>query len=156
MGSIAYCLELPLNLSRIHDVFHVSLLKKYHLDPTHVLQPEDLEIDESLTYKEQPVQLLDREVKELRRKKIPLVKVLWRNYGVEKATWEMEKEIQKNYPDLFARLAENFENEILLKERGCDDLEKLFFSLPNYLHFYLNYIFYKICIHLVIYLLSDK
>ena len=76
VGSVAYRLELHLSLSRIHDVFHVSLLKKYHPDPTYVLQPEDLEIDESLTYNEQPVQLLDQEVKELRRKKIPLVKVM--------------------------------------------------------------------------------
>ena len=49
MGSVAYRLELPLNLSRIHDVFHVSLFKKYHPDPTHVLLPKDLEIDELLT-----------------------------------------------------------------------------------------------------------
>ena len=83
MGSVAYCLELLLSLFKIHDVFHVSLLKKYYPDPTHVLQLEDLEIDESLTYKEQPVQLLDRKVKELRRKKTSLVKVLWRNHGME-------------------------------------------------------------------------
>ena len=65
-----------MSLSKIHDVLHVLLLKKYHPDPTHVLQPKDIEIDEILTYEERPVQLLDQNVKDLRNKKIPLVKVL--------------------------------------------------------------------------------
>nr|XP_027098909.1 uncharacterized protein LOC113718188 [Coffea arabica] len=60
--------------------------KKYHPDPTHVLNPEEIDIDESLTYEERPVQILDRKVKELRTKQIPLVKVLWRNHEVEEAT----------------------------------------------------------------------
>ena len=51
VGKVAYRLELPISLSQIHDIFHVSLLKKYHLDPTHILSPEDIELDESLTYK---------------------------------------------------------------------------------------------------------
>ena len=59
-----------------------------------------------------------------------------------RTNWEMEEEMRKNCPELFARLGENFENKILLRERECDDLEKLFFPLPNYLHFYLN----NICI----------
>ncbi|XP_071928136.1 uncharacterized protein [Coffea arabica] len=74
--NVAYQLELPASLSRIHEVFHVSMLKNYHPNPTHVLKPEEIGIDESLTYEERPVQILDRKVKELRTKQIPLVKVL--------------------------------------------------------------------------------
>ncbi|XP_071902656.1 uncharacterized protein [Coffea arabica] len=93
VGNVAYKLELPPSLSRIHNVFHVSMLKKYHPDPSYILQPESIEIDETLTYKEKSVKLLDRKVTELRNKQIPLVKVLWRNHGLEEATWEVEKEI---------------------------------------------------------------
>ncbi|XP_071912248.1 uncharacterized protein [Coffea arabica] len=75
----------------IHNIFHVSILKKYHPDPSHVLQPENIEIDETLTYEERPIKLLDRKVKELRNKQIPLVKVLWKNHGLKEATWEVEE-----------------------------------------------------------------
>ncbi|XP_027158282.1 uncharacterized protein LOC113759903 [Coffea eugenioides] len=102
VGNVAYKLELPPRLSRIHNVFHMSMLKKYYPDPSHVLQPENIEIDEALTYEEIPVKLLDHKVKELRNKRIPLVKVLWRNHGVEEATWEVEEEIRKKYKDLFS------------------------------------------------------
>ena len=73
---VAYRLKLPTNLFRIHDVFHVSLFKKYHLDPTHILQLEDIKLNESLTHKERPVQLLDQKVKKFRNKRICLVMVL--------------------------------------------------------------------------------
>ena len=89
VGNVAYKLELPPRLSRIHNVFHVSILKKFHPNPSHVLQPENIEIDEALTYEEKPVNLLDRKVKELRNKQILLVKVLWRNHGIDEATWEL-------------------------------------------------------------------
>ncbi|XP_071909748.1 uncharacterized protein [Coffea arabica] len=101
VGKVAYRLELPSSLSRIHDVFHVSMLKRYYPDPAHVVQPEEIEIDEALTYEEKPVQVLDRKVKELRNKQIPLVKILWKNHGVEEATWEMESEMKTKYPELF-------------------------------------------------------
>ncbi|XP_071918797.1 uncharacterized protein [Coffea arabica] len=68
VGNVAYRLELPTSLSRVHDVFHVSMLKKYHPNPTHILKPEEIDIDESLTYEERPVQILDRKVNELRTK----------------------------------------------------------------------------------------
>ncbi|XP_027158351.1 uncharacterized protein LOC113759970 [Coffea eugenioides] len=95
VGNVAYKLELPPNSSRIHNVFHVSMLKKYHPDPSHVLQPENVEIDEALTYEEKPIKLLDCKVKELRNKRIPLVKVLRRNHGLEEASWEVEEEIRE-------------------------------------------------------------
>ena len=77
------------------------MLKKYHPGPTHVIQLEGIEVDESLSYEKHPMKILDREVKGLRKKKIPLVKVLWRNCDVEEATWEAEEEMQKKYPELF-------------------------------------------------------
>ncbi|XP_027067330.1 uncharacterized protein [Coffea arabica] len=86
VGNVVYKLELPPSLSRIHNVFHVSMLKKYHPDPPHILQSENIEIDEALTYEEKLVKLLDLKVKELRNKRIPLMKVLWRNHGQEEAT----------------------------------------------------------------------
>ncbi|XP_027155010.1 uncharacterized protein LOC113755144 [Coffea eugenioides] len=101
VGNVAYKLELPLNLSRIHNVFHVSILRKYHSDPSHMLQPKEVKIDENLSYEEKSVKLLDRKVKELKHKQIPLVKVLWRNHGIEEATWEVEEEIRKKYQELF-------------------------------------------------------
>ncbi|XP_071921812.1 uncharacterized protein [Coffea arabica] len=101
IGKVAYRLELPASLSRIHDVFHVSLLKKYHPDPTHILPPEDIELDGFLAYEERLIRILDRKVKDLRNKQIPLVKVLWKHHEMEEATWELEKDMQEKYPDLF-------------------------------------------------------
>ena len=113
VGNVAYQLELLVSLSRIHDVFHVSMLKKYHPDPTHVLKLEEIDIDESLTYEERSVQILNRKVKELRTKQIHLVKILWRNHEIEKAIWEVEENIRAKYPELFSDQGENFENKIL-------------------------------------------
>ena len=69
---MAYRLELPANLSRIHDVFHVSLLKKYHPDSTHILSPEDMELDEFSAYEERPIRVLDSKMKDLRNKQMSL------------------------------------------------------------------------------------
>ncbi|KAL5548306.1 hypothetical protein UlMin_003537 [Ulmus minor] len=76
IGKVAYKLALPSELSAVHNVFHVSMLRKYILDPSHVLVSELIEVQEDLTYQEQPVQILDRKDKALRNKVIPLVKVL--------------------------------------------------------------------------------
>ncbi|KAL0536812.1 hypothetical protein IC582_025774 [Cucumis melo] len=101
IGPVAYRLALPPSLSTVHDVFHVSRLRKYVPDPSHVVDYEPLEIDENLSYVEQPVEVLAREVKTLRNKEIPLVKVLWRNHLVEEATWEREDDMRSRYPELF-------------------------------------------------------
>ncbi|KAA0052124.1 ty3-gypsy retrotransposon protein [Cucumis melo var. makuwa] len=97
----AYRLALPPSLSAVHDVFHVSMLRKYVPDPSHVVDYEPLEIDENLSYIEQPIEVLAREVKMLRNREIPLVKVLWRNHRVEEATWEREDDMRSRYPGLF-------------------------------------------------------
>ncbi|KAA0056044.1 ty3-gypsy retrotransposon protein [Cucumis melo var. makuwa] len=94
IGPVAYRLALPPSLSTVHDVFHVSMLRKYVLDPSHVVDYEPLEIDENLSYTEQPVEVLARKVKMLRNREIPLVKVLWRNHRVEEATWEREDDMR--------------------------------------------------------------
>ncbi|KAL0537039.1 hypothetical protein IC582_026007 [Cucumis melo] len=101
IGPVAYRLALPPSLSTVHDVFHVSMLRKYVPDPSHVVDYEPLEIDENLSYAEQLVEVLAREVKTLRNKEIPLVKVLWRNHRVEEATWEREDDMRSRYPELF-------------------------------------------------------
>ncbi|KAF5940606.1 hypothetical protein HYC85_021773 [Camellia sinensis] len=89
---IAYRLALPPQLSGVHDVFHISMLRKYEPDPSHVLDWTDLEVDEDVSYEERPVRVLERRDRVLRDKMIPLVKVLWKHHRVEEATWEREVE----------------------------------------------------------------
>ena len=79
----------------------ISMLSKYISDPSHVLHHKLVEVQMDLSYEEQPVQILAREDKVLRNKVIPLVKVLWKNHNVEKATWEREEDMRNSYPHLF-------------------------------------------------------
>ncbi|TYJ95556.1 ty3-gypsy retrotransposon protein [Cucumis melo var. makuwa] len=102
IGPVAYRLVLPPSFSAVHDVFHVSMLRRYVANPTHVVDFEPLQISENLSYKEQPVEILAREVKKLRSREISLVKVLCRNHGVEEATWEREEDMRAQYPELVA------------------------------------------------------
>ncbi|KAI3462485.1 hypothetical protein Pfo_019148, partial [Paulownia fortunei] len=101
VGDKAYRVALPPLLSSVHNVFHVSMLRKYIPNPSHVLSYELLELTPDLAYEEKPMQILDRKEKELRTKKIRLVKVLWRNHSIKEATWEIEEEMQSKYPELF-------------------------------------------------------
>ena len=80
VGPMAYRLALPLDLEKIRNVFHVSMLRRYRSNPSHVVSSETIELRPDLTYEEELVEILAWEVKELRNKKIPLVKVLWRNH----------------------------------------------------------------------------
>ncbi|CAL1382132.1 unnamed protein product [Linum trigynum] len=79
VGPLAYTLVLPPNLSKIHNVFHVSMLKGYRSDPIDIVRVEDIQLDSDMTYTKEPVGIIDRQDKELRRKKVPMVKVVWRN-----------------------------------------------------------------------------
>ncbi|KAM2885619.1 hypothetical protein COP2_012770 [Malus domestica] len=101
IGEVAYRLELPLELSKVHNVFHVLMLRHYVSDPSHVIPPQPLEINLNLTYDEEPVTILDWKDKVLRNKTVSLVKVLWRNHSVKKATWETEDQMREMYPRLF-------------------------------------------------------
>ncbi|KAG8488610.1 hypothetical protein CXB51_016588 [Gossypium anomalum] len=86
VGPVAYQLELPPELDRIHDVFHISMLRRYVSDLSHIVSVEDIEVRPNLTFKDELVQILERDIKVLRKKSIPLVKVLWRNHSTEEAT----------------------------------------------------------------------
>ncbi|XP_060170670.1 uncharacterized protein LOC132601606 [Lycium barbarum] len=101
VGPVAYKLALPPELEKIHNVFHVSMLRRYRSDPSHVLLVESIEVSPDLTYEEEPIQILAHKIKELRNKKIPLVKVLWRNHSGKEATREREEDMRIQYPHLF-------------------------------------------------------
>ena len=89
------------------------MLRRCKSDPSHVVSSETIELRLDLTFEEEPVEILAREVKELRKKLIPLVKVLWRNHKTEEATWESKEVMRQQYPQLFNE--GNFEDEILLR-----------------------------------------
>ncbi|XP_062112747.1 uncharacterized protein LOC133823910 [Humulus lupulus] len=89
VGEVAYRLNLPTWLGHVHNVFHVSMLRKYTLDPSHIIEYEAIPLQENVTYEEQPIIILARELKVLRNREIPVVKVLWQNKEDE-ATWELE------------------------------------------------------------------
>ncbi|XP_057540619.1 uncharacterized protein LOC130818465 [Amaranthus tricolor] len=86
VGKLAYRLALPNALGKVHDVFHISQLKRYVVASSHVLDSEALELDESLTYEEQPVRILDKKVRSTRRNDITMVMVLWSNHRSQEAT----------------------------------------------------------------------
>ena len=101
VGPVAYRLALHPDLEKIHNVFHVSMLRRYRSDPSQVVSKETIDLRPDLTYEEEPVEILAREVKELIFKKISLVKVLWRNHKTKEATWESEETMRQQYPQLF-------------------------------------------------------
>ena len=86
IGPLAYKLALPPELARIHNVFHVSMLRRYRSDPSHVIKDSEVEISDNLSYVEELVKIMDHRIKQLRKRNIPMVKVLWKNHGVEEAT----------------------------------------------------------------------
>ncbi|XP_022893947.1 uncharacterized protein LOC111408417 [Olea europaea var. sylvestris] len=107
IGPVAYQLDLPTELSRIHDVFHVSMLRKYIADPSHVLESHPVHLKENLTYTKEPVRMLDRKVQIRWNKTISLVKVLWQNQTVEEVTWEhKDPQMRVQYPHLFVTLSD--------------------------------------------------
>ena len=85
-------------------MFHVSKLKKYEPNINHILDWQDLNLQEDITYEEGLREILDNKEEVLRTKTIPLVKVLWDHHGVEETTWELESDMRKKYPELFTGL----------------------------------------------------
>jgi len=98
---LAYKLDLPTLMGRVHNVFHVSQLRKYISDPSHVLREEILNLEPDLTYEERPIRIVDRGTKQLRNKAVPLVRVLWSCGNVEEETWETEASMLAKHPQLF-------------------------------------------------------
>ncbi|GJX04079.1 putative reverse transcriptase domain-containing protein [Tanacetum coccineum] len=105
VGAVAYKLELPQELSRVHNTFHVSNLKKCYSDDPLVVPLGGLQVDENLHFVEEPVEIMDREVKQLRRSRVPIVKVRWNSRRGPEFTWEREDQFRKKYPHLFTKTA---------------------------------------------------
>ncbi|XP_027348026.1 uncharacterized protein LOC113859453 [Abrus precatorius] len=103
VGPVAYEIALPLNLSNLHPVFHVSQLRKYIPDPTHVIELDLVQVRENLSNDVQPVKIVDRRVKKLKGKDISLVKVIWNTSDEGDATWETKNKMRELYLDLFLR-----------------------------------------------------
>ncbi|XP_073119964.1 uncharacterized protein [Henckelia pumila] len=91
-GARAYRVALPPNFGGVHNVFHISMLRNYMANPSHVICHEPVKWTPDLSYEEMPVQMLDRQVRRLRNREIPMVKVLWSNQLVEEATWKTEQD----------------------------------------------------------------
>nr|KYP57157.1 Retrotransposable element Tf2 [Cajanus cajan] len=100
VSPVAYRLALPPSLSNLHDVFHVSQLRKYIHEPSHVVELDDVPVKENLTFEKLPVAVVDHKLKELRDKSISLVKVLW-DASTGEATWEVEHQCRERYLFLF-------------------------------------------------------
>ena len=109
VGIVAYRIALSPSLLNLHNVFHLSQLRKSVYDVSHVIQVDDLEGRDNLTVETWPVRIEDREVKRLRGKEIVLVKVIWVGPTGESATWESESRMKDSYPELFH--SGNFERE---------------------------------------------
>ncbi|RHN62149.1 hypothetical protein MtrunA17_Chr4g0044311 [Medicago truncatula] len=101
VGTVAYRVGLPPHLSNMHDVFHVSQLRKYVADPSHVIPKDDVQVRDNLTVETMPLRIDDRKVKSLRGKEIPLVRVVWGGATGESLTWELESKMRESYPELF-------------------------------------------------------
>ena len=109
---MAYRLDLPAELSQIHNTFHVSQLRKCLVDDSAVVPLEDIQVDDSLNYIERPVAILDRKSKDLRNKRVELVKVQWQHRKGSEWTWEPVEEMMEHYPELFQDRAADFEDEV--------------------------------------------
>ncbi|GJR83998.1 putative reverse transcriptase domain-containing protein [Tanacetum coccineum] len=101
VGHVAYTLELPEELKGIHSTFHVSNLKKCLAEGDVVVSMEEIQLDDKLHMIEEPVEIVDKDVKRLKQSRIPIVKVHWNSQRGPEFTWEREDQIKKKYPHLF-------------------------------------------------------
>ncbi|XP_070020472.1 uncharacterized protein [Nicotiana sylvestris] len=101
VGEVAYELALPPSLVGVHPIFHVSMLRRSHGDPSHVLDFSSVQLDKDLSYVEDPMAILDRQVRKLRSKNIASLKDTWWGQPVEEATCETKRDMCSRYPHLF-------------------------------------------------------
>ena len=101
VGEVAYKLALPPSLSGVHPVFHVSMLWKYIPDESIVISLDSIELGPDVTYEEEPIAILDRQIRKLRTKELVSMKVQWKHRSVREATWETESDMRARYPQLF-------------------------------------------------------
>ena len=101
VGPVAYKLRLPIELNKVHPVFHVSNLKKCLSDETLVIPLDEIALNENLNFVEEPVEIMDREVKRTKQSRIPIVKVRWNAKRGPEFTWEREDQMLQKYPHLF-------------------------------------------------------
>ena len=111
-GEVAYELELPEALSAVHNVFHVSQLKKCHTEMTETLLRdtvplEEVQLESDLTYEEKPINILETAERVTRTKTIKFCKVQWNHHSEEEATWEREEDLKEDHPHLFASQSES-------------------------------------------------
>ncbi|XP_070017522.1 uncharacterized protein [Nicotiana sylvestris] len=104
VGKVAYRLAFPPSLAVVHPVFYISVLRKYHEDKQHILDFSMIQRDENLSYAEEPVAILDRQVHKLRSTSFPSLKVQWSGQPIEEATWDSESDMQSRYPHHFISL----------------------------------------------------
>nr|GEX70803.1 reverse transcriptase domain-containing protein [Tanacetum cinerariifolium] len=104
IGPVAYKLELPKELSNVHNTFHISNLKKYLSNESLSIPMKELQLDNKLNFVEEAVEIMDREIKQLKRSRIPIIKVRWNSKRGLKFTWEGEDEIRAKYPHLFSNI----------------------------------------------------
>ena len=96
---MAYQIRLPSRLAAVHDVFHISQLKKCVRVHEEVVEQQNLEIESDLSYVEHPTKILDTKERSTRRAKVTMYKIQWNNHTEEEATWETEHYLQQNFPD---------------------------------------------------------
>ncbi|GKF84191.1 hypothetical protein Tco_0249089, partial [Tanacetum coccineum] len=104
VGPVAYTLELPEELSSVHSTFHISNLKKCIYNESLIIPMKELRLDDTLNFMEEPVEIIDQEVKQQRQSCIPIVKVRWNSKRGPEFTWEREDQIRAKYPYLFSNI----------------------------------------------------
>ncbi|GJT84813.1 putative reverse transcriptase domain-containing protein [Tanacetum coccineum] len=105
VGSVAYQLDLPKELNGVHDTFHMSNLKKCLADPTLQVPLDEIRVDDKLNFVEEPVEILKRDFKKLKRSRIAIVKVRWNSKRGPEFTWERKDQMKLKYPHLFSNVS---------------------------------------------------